>query len=584
MSFKTVVSSPSAPSTVNAVEVLMTNLKSPQGIFLIFLFVVVALASRETKSKGGKLGTSYWATPSDRARLKSKGKGQVAAPRHNSCSYYLGTPKEISERLLEYWLLRDIKNPTCPATEKVLYLPEAQRGTLIWGAAGTGKTVSAIDPAVRSMVDQGFPLVLYDFKFPNQTQRIAAYALKRGYDLKFFCPGFPLTDTCNPIDFLRDAEDGVGASQLAETIIKNIETDPNASGDKFFDNAGATLVQGIFLLTKAIGDRCGSQYADLVTASLILSLPNLAKRLGKIRDQGTFSRWTMAPLSQIISLAGSEETEASVVGTAQKVFNKFLQKDYIQAYCGNSTLNLDLSGKQILFMGVDRQNRDVVIPLMASILHMVVSRNISRSEPRSDPFVLSIDELPTIYLPQLAEWLAQNREDGLCALLAIQNFSQLEQRYGKEVASNIFANCSTKIIFNPQEIDSAEKMAKMLGGNDIDYSAKSRSKNFGSKGGGGGSRSESDHKHRRDLFELAQFMKLPTGEGVVISPACGVQENYVPFKHKFYLFAGDQKQMQESIDLWPKLADAFSKRQSTPDWQNYFNERQSIVNSLFVLE
>ncbi|WP_265276874.1 hypothetical protein [Nostoc sp. KVJ3] len=39
--------------------------------------------------------------------------------------------------------------------------------------------------------------------------------------------------------------------------------------------------------------------------------------------------------------------------------------------------------------------------------------------------VLGIDELPTLYLPALVDWLNQNREDGLVSILGLQNLSML---------------------------------------------------------------------------------------------------------------------------------------------------------------
>ncbi|MHC5855266.1 hypothetical protein [Nostoc sp.] len=44
---------------------------------------------------------------------------------------------------------------------------------------------------------------------------------------------------------------------------------------------------------------------------------------------------------------------------------------------------------------------------------------------RTCPLVLGIDELPTLYLPALVDWLNQNREDGLISLLGLQNLSML---------------------------------------------------------------------------------------------------------------------------------------------------------------
>ena len=52
---------------------------------------------------------------------------------------------------------------------------------------------------------------------------------------------------------------------------------------------------------------------------------------------------------------------------------------------------------------MDRERRDVVGPLLATVLHMVITRNVAKR--RQDPLIVAIDELPTLYLPTLVQWL-----------------------------------------------------------------------------------------------------------------------------------------------------------------------------------
>jgi type IV secretory pathway TraG/TraD family ATPase VirD4 len=467
-----------------------------------------------------------------------------------------------------------------------IFVPDIQRGVAVCGAAGTGKTFSAIDPMIRSALDQGLPTILYDFKFPAQTSRSVAYALKRGYRVRFFTPGWSGSDTCNLLDFLHDEEDAVAAGQLATTIAKNIDLNANAKGDKFFEEAGATLVEGMFLLAKAVGQVKGKEYADLMTASAILSLPNLGKRLEFSRARMQFPLWTMRPLDQLISVCNSPETEGGIVGTAQRIFQKFLKKDFMGAFCGSSTLPLDLDGREMIVFGLDRNNRDIVGPLLAATLHMTVSRNLSRVEPRAAPLCVFLDELPTLYLPQLWEWLTQNREDGFCGIVGFQNLAQLEKVYGKEVARIIFGNCATKFLFNPQEVESAKYFADILGEFDLTYSTKSRSHSSGQ--GGGSNRSTSDNRQKRFLWEPSQFLKMGTGRAIFISPAHQrAGEEYVPIRQKIRISRSDLDEMEWSCQQWSKTWAYFSKTRGTEISDEIrraqFEERYRLACELFPL-
>lgn len=591
MSQKSFLSIPSNPplAFVNQSQIspILDTLSNPTVLTLIGLFGLFGVLSLMGKgSAKGKLSTAYWGGGHEKKKAAQKALSQIASPTRNSASLYIGTPDPVLLKLQQEWLWVGQKVNPRRAASNPIYVPDIQQGVLVAGAAGTGKTFSVIDPCLRSALDQGFPTILYDFKFPTQSSRVVAYAIKRGYQVRFFTPNFPFSDVCNILEFLKDEEDAVAAGQLAEVIAKNIDLNANASSDKFFEDAGATLVQGIFLLAKAVAAQCGKQYADLMTCAAILSLPELGKRLGYSRERQQFPIWTMRPLAQVISVASAPETESSIIGTAQRTFEKFLKKDFIGAFSGDSTIPLDLDGKTLLVCGLDRNNRDIVGPLMAAVIHMIVSRNVSRPTPRHDPLCVFLDELPTLYLPMLYEWLTQNREDGFCGLLGFQNFAQLEKVYGKEVAKIIVGNCATKFLFNPQELESAEYFSKMLGEFDVLYSTKSRSRNSGKSHGG--SRSRSENRQKRSLFEPSQFLKLGRGRCLNINPNYSRgDEQYIPIKQNIKIPRADLQEMNWSQQQWPKLWQYFCEQpnHNIDDSlrRKQFEERYELVNRLFPL-
>jgi type IV secretory pathway TraG/TraD family ATPase VirD4 len=570
------------------VSPLVELASSPQSITFLSLLSALALLSLNTNAKKGKLATSYWGGKAEKAIARKQALLQIESPKRNSASLYIGTPDEVLLKLQSQWLLQNysVEQIQRKAAKSTSWVPHIQRGVAVSGAAGTGKTYSAIDPMLRSSIDQGFPVILYDFKFPAQTSRCVAYALKRGYKVRFFTPGFLASDTCNILDFLKNEEDAVAAGQLATTIAKNIDLNANASSDKFFEDAGATLVEGIFLLAKAVGALKGKEYADLMTASAILSLPQLGKRLEHSRSQKQFPIWTMRPLDQLISVCNSAETESGIVGTAQRIFQKFLKKDFMGAFCGKSTLPLDLDGREMVVFGLDRNNRNIVGPLLAATLHMMVSRNISRVIPRKDPLCVFLDELPTLYLPQLWEWLTQNREDGFCGILGFQNLAQLEQVYSKEIARIIFGNCATKFLFNPQEVESAKYFADILGEFDVTYSTKSRSHNSGKSSGS--SKSTSENRQKRFLWEPSQFLKMGTGRSIMISPAHQREdEEYIPIRQKIKISQADIDEMEWSKGRWPDVWEYFEQQRHNQiddeTRRSQFEERYQLVNELFPL-
>jgi type IV secretory pathway TraG/TraD family ATPase VirD4 len=567
-------------------------LTSTNGMMLLgslTLFVILALLGG---TKKGKLATSYWGGGKEKTAAAKIAKKQLKAPQRNSAALYLGTPPSVKKQLETDWYQRGITK-TKPqkqsqwfgSSSPTLYIPDVQRGISVIGAAGSGKTFSVIDPLIRSTLDLGFPLIAYDFKYPTQTKRAVAYAMKRGYQVRIFAPGFPESDTCNPFDFLKDSQDAIAAGQLAQVINRNLDrTGGKGSGDKFFEDAGDTLVEGIFLLTKAVGELTGNpSFCDLMTASAILSLPNLPQRL-EVAAAEKLNVWTSRPLMQMIAVKDSEKTVAGIIGTAQRVFQRFQKKDFIGAFCGKSTLPLDVDGKVAYFIGLDRVNRDIVGPLLAAILHMIVTRNVSRTIPRKEPLIVALDELPTLYLPNLVNWLNENREDGFCGILGYQNVGQLEKFYGKELSRAIIGGTATKFLFNPQDPESAKFFADLLGEQEIKFETTSRS----SGGKGGTSRNRSEQFQKRYLLEPAEFAKLGTGRAVIISPGYSrAKEAYVPLLQTLKVPQSDLEEQAWATEQWDVILPCLQQRNqdkvSDAQRLEQFEERRALVTELFPL-
>jgi type IV secretory pathway TraG/TraD family ATPase VirD4 len=158
--------------------------------------------------------------------------------------------------------------------------------------------------------------------------------------------------------------------------------------------------------------------------------------------------------------------------------------------------------------------------------------------------------------------------------------NQLERSYGKEVARSILTGCNTKFIFNPGEPDSADFFSRMLGEEEIATKQRSRS-----TGKGGSSVSISEQEKGRKLFEPAQFLKLPQGKCVFISPGYGNKtEKSIPFVKEIYVPPLEIELMERLKPLW----EDFIKQRivslggdQVQDDRLHLNRRQFFVASLF---
>ncbi|HEY9653629.1 MAG TPA: type IV secretory system conjugative DNA transfer family protein, partial [Coleofasciculaceae cyanobacterium] len=81
-----------------------------------------------------------------------------------------------------------------------VWFPNAERGTLVIGAPGSGKTYSTIDRMLESAMQQGFPILLYDKK-GDQMRLHAPLAARYGYQVRVFAPGESFSGVINPLDY-----------------------------------------------------------------------------------------------------------------------------------------------------------------------------------------------------------------------------------------------------------------------------------------------------------------------------------------------------------------------------------------------
>ena len=232
-----------------------------------------------------------------------------------------------------------------------------------------------------------------------------------------------------------------------------------------------------------------------------------------------------------------------------------MKVELLSAFCGETTLPMDLQGKQLLVLGLDREKREVLAPLIAAILHLIVNRNVSRK--RLDPLFLVADEVPTLYLPALHNWLNENREDGLCTILGFQNMVQMEKIYGKDLAKAIIGGCATKIIFNPQDHDSAKLFSEYLGPKEVKFKQKSK----GGGGKGGNTTNISEQTQTKPLFEASDFLQLPTGRCIILNPNFKKgKASYIPLLESIQLSQDYKTLLSWSEARWDKIRQRLTER------------------------
>jgi type IV secretion system protein VirD4 len=484
------------------------------------------------------------------ALQKQKSSGQKRLPSANRITLWCGTPR--------YWLNR--KHPLhrqgvwlqtllgCPPTT---WLADCQRGILALGPPNSGKTYTLIESAVEAAAAQKIPILLYAAK-ENHQARQYVMALKYGYKPPaIFAPGREEGGVINILDGIRDEQDVNMARVLAKALNRAMTRDNSGGGDDFFENAGDSTIRGGLLISK-MPEVLEQGMGDLGFLYALFSLDNLVGRLEYRRQRGGLSEWILAAIGQVLSLADAEKTLQCILATCNYLFASVIQPSLVQAMTGKSTVSMDLYDPcRMLILRMDDDLSEVMGPVVAAVMELVIQKNLSLNLKRKLPLLVSLDEVfsgnPPLYLAGLPSWVAKYREQGGIFMLGAQDLTQPESVCGREVGAGMVAMLATHALFRAGNQTTADTYSRRYGEKDVVYWTESRD--------GTGRVNRSQHIQKLPLITPDQLLTQPEGSMVLENPAYRTSMGRdarvgVPYRVAVKIPKEDQQFRDECEDLY----------------------------------
>lgn len=489
--------------------------------------------SKMKKRKSKVLGRGGLGADDVLARSRKKGLQEIGTSLNKTC-IYLGDPE----------------------TKDCIFLRDVLPGILVEGGPNAGKSYSVFNQAMLSIIRQRFGCLIVDFKYPKQTARIVDYAKNHmGYDVGVIAPTFPETQVLNPVQLLKDHHDTLRAEEFIKIAKANLAKGAKQSaGDQFWDDMATQVITGMFCLVRQW------EYPDMLMIKAIMSLEDLPERLRYAQPRIPPTVYRL--FEQLFASAGSERQYSGLKSSILQPLDAMTNSAFLSSVCGETTAPLDLSEGKMLIMGVNRNYKKTLMPLIGALIHTAVERNIN--EQRETPFALICDELPGIYLPDIAKWLAEGREDGFLGILGIQAHSQMDKIYGKEETETIYTSTPTKFLMNPNNPSRAEGMAKWGGKIDVEYDTKGDGSSKQGK-----SRNYTGHLQAIDAVQASEITRLTQGEAIIVSPGFESgdgKQSFVPVKKKIVVPQKSINVIKACEKLWdshvkPDLLEANEARQ-----------------------
>jgi type IV secretion system protein VirD4 len=309
---------------------------------------------------------------------------------------------------------------------------------LMVAPSGQGKTSGVIIPnLLRETGNRS--LFINDIKF-ELIQTCAGWLGQR-YHCLFLTPTKPTTSHhYNPLAHVENMKD---AQQLAACLVKNT----GESQEAFWNNVAELLLTASILHLKEVNVH--APFSALVHLLLTTPLDELKQQL--LTSPSVLARSVSTSLLNNLArndrLAGSimVELAARLYSMAEPNITQVTNQDDID-------FNAFITTPTAIFIAVHPSEAEDLRWFTAAFT-MQLMKHLSKTAEQSAkrrlprPVSLYLDEFGNHYIPNFPDYISLVRSAGISILMALQNLSQIETRYGEGAKDTILANASTHIIF-----------------------------------------------------------------------------------------------------------------------------------------
>jgi type IV secretory pathway TraG/TraD family ATPase VirD4 len=357
--------------------------------------------------------------------------------------------------------------------------------TLITGSPGSGKSV-AIHKLIASIRERGDRAVIYDPELEYTAQH---------FD--------PETDVIlNPFDErsvswspFYDATDHVEWDRLAHGLFK----DPRG-GDPYWTNVARSVFTWTCFMLK--------QRDRIVTLETALNyLFGPSDRL-LILLEGT-------PAHEHLERSGGPRVASIKSVMVEGVTPLIYLLGEGEAFSIRRWINQERRSPGILFLSAPETHADTLRPLLGFWSEIVVSALLSRKAEGVElhPTWVVLDEFPSLgRIDELAKGPNRVRKYGGAMVLGMQQISQVQEIYGKDMARTIMGQCLNKLVLRCGDSETAQTMSDILGERVMNRSTENTSYGANSLRDGV---SISQREDKEAVYLPTDLMNLPSLQGVI---------------------------------------------------------------------
>ena len=352
-----------------------------------------------------------------------------------------------------------------------VWVDNGEYHTVVIGASGSGKSQCIVKPLVNLLAKKGESMIITDPKGELYTS--AAHRLKDlGYNvivLNFRDPlkGNAWNPLTLPYQYMKMGNMDK-ATELLDDVALNILYDPNNKGEPFWEKSAADFFSGL-----ALGLFEDAKEEEININSISVMSTSGEDRLGP--STYTKEYFTMkGEASSAYTFASNtinapSDTKGGIMSTFRQKIRLFASRQNLSEMLGHSDFSILDIGKQKTAVFIVIHDEKTTYHALATIfikqayetLIDVAQKNGGKLPIRTNFILDELANMPP--LKDVDSMVTAARSRDMRFTFIIQNFAQLNDVYGKEVAEVIRGNCGNTIYLISSELAALEEISKMCG-------------------------------------------------------------------------------------------------------------------------
>ncbi len=365
----------------------------------------------------------------------------------------------------------------------------------------------------------GYHTVVYDFRKPMESDTYNLMSLVNKYMDRYRSTG--------------SVDDKARAEKQARMVAKSIITGgvdmANMGANSFFYEASESLLTSAIMILSEYGDpgtrhiSSAHKMIDAVSVREEKGKPNLYSKL--LSALPPYHKAAMLANSAVNS---AEQTTASILSTAHSRLNELIDSELEQMICFDTKFQVEEFVEHPTGVYIVLPEEDTTKYFIVSLVIQQINAELTAMADRlggtlPKKVICFYDELGTIpKIEGLDAIFTASRSRNMTIVGILQGISQLNDRYGKDVAETMFNSCHDTIAgaFGPLSQD-AEFISKQLG---------SRTAQTGSvtTDGKTGEQSLSEQMMEVPLMAPNELREMPRGEYVLLKTFCRSAKTRMP--------------------------------------------------------